>query len=300
MGHQFSLWFGTEAVWNLLNPQATVYLLLMIFIFYVGKVVNDKFISYDLNEQLTTVDNKAVALSFSGYIFALGIILWGVLSADSSIVPSGDPRKDLFKDLGNTALWGAIGIGLLQLARFINEKILLYQFDNQKELVEDRNVGTGAVQCGAYIGSALMIRAVLMGSEYAGFLVAFIATLVYFFIGQAAFIAFSKMYQAVSRFDLHGEIEKDNAAAGVAFGMTLTAVGVLLSGYIIKYDSLIGLAVWFVIGAFLLLTCRYLVDKVILPGSLLDEEVSVDQNWGAAMVEGSAAISLAFLLNAAF
>ncbi len=300
MVNQIKMWFDTETAWELMDPHAAVYLLLAVLVFYVGKLVNDKCSPYDLNEQLTTVDNKAIALSFAGYIFALGIILYGVLSSDSTLTPSGNVQKDLLKDLGNTALWGLIGIGLLQVARIINDKLLLYQFNNMKELVEDKNVGTGAVQCGAYIGSALMIRAVLTDGEDAGFIVSLVATLVYFVIGQLAFIAFSRMYQITSRFDLHGEIEKDNVAAGVGFGMTLTAVGMVLSGYIIKFDSLIGLVVWFFISAFLLLTCRYLVDKVILPGSLLDEEVSRDHNWGAAMVEGSAAIGLAMLLNAAF
>ncbi len=300
MKNQIYMWLDTGTALDLLDPQAAVYLLLTVLVFYVGKLVNEKCTPYDLNEQLTTVDNKAVALSFAGYIFALGIILYGVLSSDSTLVPTGDSRKDLFRDLGNTALWGGIGIALLQFARIINDKLLLYQFCNVKELVEDKNIGTGAVQCGAYIGSALMIRAVLTDGEDAGFIVALVATLVYFVIGQLAFVAFSKMYQAVSRFDLHGEIEKDNVAAGVAFGMTLIAIGVALSGYIIKYDSLVGLVVWFFISAFLLLTCRYLVDKIILPGSLLDEEVSRDHNWGAALVEGAAAIGLAMLLTAAF
>lgn len=300
MGNQIKLWLETDTVLELLDPVAAIYLLVAIVVFYVGKLINDLFSPYDLEEQLIEVDNKAIALSFSGYIFALGIILWGVLSSDSTIVPTGEIKKDLWRDVGNTALWGAIGIVLLQFARVINDKVLLYQFDNMKELVEDKNAGTGAVQCGSYIGSAFMIRAVLTGNGSAGFAVDLISALVYFIIAQIAFVAFAKMYQAVSRFDLHGEIEKDNVAAGVAFGMTLTAVGILLSGYIMKYDSLVGLAVWFIIGAFLLLTCRYLIDKIILPGALLDEEVSQDHNWGATMVEGSAAIGLALLLSAVF
>jgi hypothetical protein len=42
------------------------------------------------------------------------------------------------------------------------------------------------------------------------------------------------------------------------------------------------------------------VDKFILPGSLLDEEISRDRNWGAALIEGTAAIGLALILTTLF
>ncbi len=293
-------WFDTEAALDLIDPHAVIYLVVTGLVLYVGKLVNDWLTPYKLNEQLTEVDNKAVALSFSGYILALGIILWGVLSTDSSITPTGSMSRDLIANLVDTAIWGGIGIVLLQIARLINDKILLYQFNNTKELVEDKNVGTGAVQCGTYIGSAFIIRAALSGEATESFLVSLTSTLVFFILGQLAFILFSKLYQIVSRYDLHGEIEKDNVAAGVSFGMTLTAVGVVLSGYILRSDSIVGLALWFVLSAFLLLVLRYVVDKLLLPGKILDEEISQDRNWGAALVEGSAALGLALILTAAF
>ena len=293
-------WFDTEAALDLIDPQAVMYLVVTGLVLYVGKLVNDWLTPYKLNEQLTEVDNKAVALSFSGYILALGIILWGILSTDSSIPPTGSMSRDLIANLVDTAIWGGIGIVLLQIARLINDKILLYQFNNTKELVEDQNVGTGAVQCGTYIGSAFIIRAALSGEAAESFLVSLTSTLVFFILGQLAFILFSKLYQIVSRYDLHGEIEKDNVAAGVSFGMTLTAVGIVLSGYILRSDSIVGLALWFVLSAFLLLVLRYVVDKLLLPGKILDEEISQDRNWGAALVEGSAVLGLALILTAAF
>ena len=82
--------------------------------------------------------------------------------------------------------------------------------------------------------------------------------------------------------------------------MTMIAVGVLMCGYILQNSSLPGLLVWFVIACLLLLVSRYLIDKIILPGTLLDEEISRDRNWGAALVEGISAISLALILIAIF
>ena len=119
----------------------------------------------------------------------------------------------------------------------------------------------------------------------------------FYFVAQAVF---GLLYAKISRYDLHDEIEKGNVAAGVGFGMTLIAVGILMCGYILQNSSLPGLLVWFVICCLLLLVCRYIVDKLILPGTLLDEEISKDRNWGVALVEGISAISLSLILIAIF
>lgn len=290
---------NTEVLGSLFDPHAVFYLAAVVLVFYVGKKVNDFFTPYDLDIELTEKDNKAIALSFGGYLFALSIILWSVLSSESTVGASESVWRDLGADLLNTVLWGAIGIAFLQVARLLNDKLLLYRFSNAKELAEDRNVGTGAVQCGAYIGSALMVAAALSGESGYGFAGELLLSAIYFLAGQAAFIVFGFVYQFATRFDLHGEIEKDNVAAGVSFGMTLVAVGVVLSAYLIRFDSLPGLALWFVLTTILLIAFRFLVDKLILPGKSLDDEIATDRNWGAAIVEGSCAVGLALLFTAA-
>ena len=295
MSEQLKVLVDPSQIFELLDPQSAVYLAAMLLIFFLGKMVHDWFTSFNLNHQLTQEDNKAIALSFAGYLFGLGIILWGVLSSDSVITPTDNAKRDLFADLCNTVIWSIIGIVFLQVARFINDKVLFGQFDNTKELVTDRNIGTGAVECGSFIGSALVVRAALSGEDQGTFWASLLLTTIYFAAGQLAFLAFGKIYQWVSRFDLHHEIEQDNASAGVSFGMSLVAIGILMSGFIIRFESLIAMCVWFFISVILLLSCRYVVDKVILPGSLLDEEISEDRNWGAALIEGSAAIVVAFL-----
>ena len=177
--------------------------------------------------------------------------------------------------------------------------MLLYKFDNVKELVTDKNIGTGAVLWGSYIGSALIVRAAVYG-ETIDWLTDILSTLLFFVIGQIGLIVFGWIYQLISRFDVHAEIEKDNVSAGVAFGLSLTAISIILSGYLINYNSLPGFLLWFVIGLIVLLASRYIVDKLLLPGALLDEEISNDQNWGAALLEGSIAIGIALLMVPAF
>lgn len=284
-------------VYWLLQFEGAAYLLTVFVVLYAAKLSYDLFTPFSVDEQLTKKDNKAIAVSFSGYLLGVMIILLSIFHSGS--VADGNSPLDLAKDLLATIIWGVIGIILLNISRVLNDKLLLNRFDNIKELIKDKNVGTGAVLWGSYIGSALIIRAAIYGeaTEWAADL---LSTFVYFLIGQLGFIIFGWIYQLISRYDIHAEIEKDNISAGVAFGLSLTAISIILSGYIMAYNSLLGFAVWFVMGLFVLLVSRYIVDKFILPGSLLDEEISKDQNWGAALVEGSVAVGIALLMVPAF
>jgi uncharacterized membrane protein YjfL (UPF0719 family) len=295
--------FGIEDATALLDPSSFVFLALSILILWIGKMVNDFCTPYSLGEELTSKDNKAIAVSFSGYMLAISIILWGVLRQDIPVadLENVNPGKQLFlRDIGATLLWSLFGIALLQIARIINDKVLLRRFSNVKELVEDQNIGTGAVQAGAYIGSAFMIQAATYGETSGSLVRDILVTLAYFVVSQLAFILFAMVYQKLSAYDLHDEIERDNAAAGLGFGITLSAVGIILSSYIVSSSSILGLALWFVICVFLLSVCRFAIDRFILPGSPLDDEISKDRNWGAALIEGAAAIGLALILSTLF
>ena len=160
--------FSTEELGGLYDPHAIFYLFAVVAVLYVGKKVNDLLTPYDLNEELTEKDNKAVALSLAGYLFGLAIILSSVLTSESTVEETESVWRDIGADLVSTVIWGLIGIAFLQAARILNDKVLLYRFSNIKELAEDRNVGTGAVQCGAYIGSALMVPPPSPAREAAG------------------------------------------------------------------------------------------------------------------------------------
>ena len=282
---------------ELFQPVAATYLLLILAIMVIGKRLHNQFLSYDLDHELTTTDNKAVALSTTGYLFALGLILWGVITPNGETTVTG--FWSLIGDLAATFLWGLIGIGLLQVSHYLNDRYLLPNFSNYKEIIEDRNLGTGAVEGCTFIASGIIIKTVLSGSG-SGFFTDLLGTLFYFSVGQAAFILFGRLYQHISRFDLHHEIEQDNAAAGVAFGLSMIAVGILLADYIAAYDSLPGLIFWLPLSFFFLITGRYIADKMLLPGALLDEEISQDRNWGAALIEGAVAIIIALVVGNLF
>lgn len=283
---------------ELFQPVAATYLLVILIIMVIGKKIHNRCAQYDVDHELTTTDNKAVALSTAGYLFALGLILWGVITPDENAVPVTG-FWGLITDIIGTFFWGFIGIGLLQVANLLNDRYLLPNFSNYKEIIEDKNLGTGAVEGCTFIASGIIIKTVLSGSG-ASFFVDIVGTIFYFAVGQIAFILFGRLYQYVSSFDLHHEIEQDNAAAGIAFGLSMVAVGILLADYINAYNSIFGLIFWLPVSFFFLITGRYIADKMLLPGALLDDEISQDHNWGAALIEGGVAIIIALVVGNLF
>lgn len=272
--------------------EALAFMLEALILLWLGKLLKDKLVSYNINEELTSKDNKALAVAYTGYMVGQAIIILGVLDG---------PAGDLVDDLIGVAVWSMLGIILLNVAMWCNDKFLLRKFDNVKEIITDQNAGTGAVQAGAYIGTAFLVRAVVSADGInESWQDGLIGAAIFFVVGQIGFILFAAIYQSIANYDLHDEIEKDNVAAGVGFGMTLAAVGILMSNTIHVTASLVAFGVWFFNGVVLLVITRYLVDRIILPNHKLDSEISEDRNWGAALIEGGAALMVAFLLNAAF
>jgi hypothetical protein len=49
-----------------------------------------------------------------------------------------------------------------------------------------------------------------------------------------------------------------------------------------------------------LVAFRVFVDRALLPGHSLDDELGRDQNWGVALLEGGLAVVMSLVLTGAF
>ena len=262
-------------------------ILLFMFIVLLSKMVNDFFTPYKVDDELTHKDNVALSTSIGGYFCATTIIYIGALLG---------PSQGILMDLLFVGGYTIFGIILLNISRFINDKLILYKFSNVKEIIEDRNVGTGAVQCGSYIASGMIVAGAIHG-EGGGVH----TTLAFFALGQTALIAFAWIYNRITPFDIHEEIEKDNVAAGIAFGGTLAAVGIILmkgaSGNFVSWQHNLSIFGMDVVLVFILLPIvRIFFDKVIIPGAALNHEIQFDRNLGAGLLEVIMAISFSIIL----
>ena len=248
----------------------------------LAKIAKDITTPFSIDEELTSNDNRALALSISGYYLGVTAIFVG--AATGSDVEAAT-RLQAAAELGIDLAYAVGGIALLNVGRWLLDRLVLPRFSTRKEIIEDRNMGTGAVEAGAAHG------------ESGGAL----STLAFFMAGQVALIVFAKLYDWITPYDLHEEIENDNVAAGVAFGGSMVAIGVVLlratmEPYVGPAENASYFLPLVVIGFVALLVARFVTDRALLPKSSLSHEIATDRNLGAALVEVSAALSLAVVI----
>lgn len=264
--------------------------LLVLGLLWASKRIFDLFVSYSIEHQLVKEDNKAVTVAFVGYLGGVVAILEGVLRGDSS---------SLMQSVLEISIWGTIGIVLLNLAGKINDVLILKRFDNRRELLESKNVGVGIVVACSYLASALIIRSVVLG-ESLGWVLDILLTLLYFLLAQLTFYLYGLLYQKITKFDFHAEIRQGNVAAGISLGANFIAVGILLAIPLRVSYSLPYYAVWFVVGACMMVFFRFVMDRIIIPSEKLDDEIHKDVNWGVALMEGCFSISAVLVLQSVF
>ncbi|MDH5721554.1 MAG: DUF350 domain-containing protein [Spirochaetia bacterium] len=271
---------------SIIKPQ-WIFLLIGVFFIPFSLFVKDKIAPYSIQEQLGTHKNLAVSISLTGYLIGIVFILLG-----SYLGPSKGLKQDIINFIG----YGLMGVLLLNAARFINNKLLFRKFYSVDEIVRDKNAGAGAVEFGSYIASALIVAGSIYGEGGS-----ILSVLVFFSMGQLVLLAATIVYNLITPFDIHHEIEKDNAAAGIAFAGILAGTGVILlkgiAGNFIDWKtSLIDFGISVAISLAIFPLVRLLLDKIMLPKIDLNSSIAKDQNIAVALLEMSASISIAIII----
>ena len=268
-----------------------VYLAACFTLLFIGKWVYDRrHPNFDLRHELFENDNPALAVAMVGYYLGLVLALGGILSGEGS---------DLATDLFDIFFFGLAAIVMLTLGSWVNDRIAFPQFKNAKEIVDDRNVGAGALEAGNQIATGLIVAGAVHG-EY----IDLITASAFWLLGQAALVLVVRLYAATVGFDLHDEIEKDNAAVGVAVGGLLIAVGNLVrlsiagdfTGWTV---DLTNFALYLAMGLVVLPGARWICDKMLVRGvSLTDELVGQEHpNIGAGLIEAFSYVAASMLVG---
>ncbi|MEZ4472971.1 MAG: hypothetical protein R3F60_19740 [bacterium] len=188
--------------------------------------------------------------------------------------------------------------------------------------MDDRNAGVGAVLCGSYLASGLILAGAFAGRVDLALLPddvtrlgligqEILISLAYFAFCQVALAMFGLLYQAVQKTNVHTAIgddyEKDgvryggNFAAGVAFGGNLAALGLVMWGgarhdFTGWTDAALTLGVTTGVGLLLLPMWRLFVDRVMLSKADLNREIYEDRNVNAALLETISVLGLAAVI----
>ena len=229
-----------------------------------------------LKEELFDKGNAALAVSTAGYLFGVVIALGGVLAG---------PSAGWQADLTATALYGLMTIVMMLVASWLCEKVLLPRFDNTKEVVEDQNLGTAFVEAGVHIGNGLILLAIQQGAGpwWVG--------VVFWALAQAVLLILGLLYEMATPHNVHDELERDNAAVGLAFGGVLVGMGNIVSisvggDFTGWAESLKLFAADVLFGLVALYLIKKLTDLLLAPGvSLAGEQTAETPRIGAGLLE---------------
>ena len=281
-----------------LFPRGLVYVGLAVIILGIARVVQGLVTPYSISEQLNKKDNVALALAVSGYYLGTIIIFLGAVYQPLRLIEDGGLGIDLQfgSDVLEVFITSLVGIAILNVARIIVDKLILYKFSTEKEIIEDQNAGTGAVEFGVYIAVSLIIAASIIG-EGGGAETSF----AFLGLGLLVLVLFTLFYNYTTPYDIHDEIERDNTAVGVALGANIIAIGIVafkavFGDFVGWTEGLIAFAIFAIIGFVVLLVVRLLFDVVLHPKADVAHELTVDRNLGFAFLEGSVVISVSLIL----
>lgn len=279
-------------------PRGLVFVGMGVIILALAKIAQDIVTPYHINDQLSQKDNVALALSISGYYFGIIIVFLGALYQPSGLLIEGGLgfTNDYWRGVLEVFLYSLGGIVVLNVARIIVDKLVLYKFSTVKEIIEDHNAGTGAVEFGVYIAVGLVVAGSISG-EGGGLETSF----AFLGLGLVTLILYTLFYEMTTSMNIHEEIERDNVAVGVALGGNLIAIGIVtfkavFGDFVGWNEALAGFVVFALIGFVLLTVVRVLVDLVLFPRVKVAQELAVDRNLGVAFIEGTVVISVSLIL----
>lgn len=264
---------------------------------WIGKLINDLLTRYKVDEELTGKNNAAVGVAMAGYYIGLAIAISGVVM--------GPESDTLGKDMLGVAIYSLISIVLLNVSAFVNDKLILYRFNNESELVNDQNSGTGATMAGSYLATGLIVNAAVSGEVAGGWWKGLLACLVFFVLGQIVLVIAGLWYQRITSYDIHKVIGEDNnVAAGIGFGGFLFAMGYVvraaMMGASVSWSvDLVSFALYVVVALILLTIAQVITDKVFLPKAKTGDEIGNQGNIAAAVIVAAIYASVAFLIVSA-
>ena len=270
---------------------AVIYLVGAYALFWIGTAVfNLLHRDFHVHDELIAKKNAALALSLVGYYFGLVLAIGGAIVG---------PSHGLTDDLIDLFVYGALAIVLLNVSTLVSDRLILFQFRITDEIIRDRNVGTGATVGGLYAATGLILFGAVAGEG--GSVVTAIA---FWVLGQVALIVTGLVYEWITPYSIHAEIEKDNVAVGVGFAGALLAMGNLLGhavggDFTTWTDGLATFGVMAAVGLVMLPLVRLATDKVLLPGAPIAAELAgpSEPNLGAAYVAAFSYLGASLLIT---
>lgn len=284
-------------------PRGLVYVVLGLVVLVLAKLARDLVTRHEIDEEIVEKGNLAVALRLCGYL--LGVILVFLAAVYQPLVqPISDVGLGFTREFGfdllRVFLYSLAGIVALNLVRPLADRLVLYKFNVEREIVDEQNVGTGAVEFGMNVAAGLIIAGAITGGSVGTEVETALIALAFFALGMVVLVLFALFYELTSSFNIHDEIVRNDTAVGIAFGGNLVAIGLvalkaLFGDFVDWQTSIVGFVIFAVFGFVLLYLLRLLVDLILFSKTKVSDQL-VAGNIGVAFIESTVVISAALIL----
>ncbi len=279
-----------------------LFVVISVFLIWVAKVIADRRTT-EFNDDIQIDNgNRAVGFRRAGFYLSIAIALSGALSGVS---------RGILMDAAWLLMDGALILVCLFASRFLNDRIMLANIDNDTECMrlfkhrsggikEKGNTAVGIVECGMYIATGFILSGSLSGASVS-MTESILSTLLFFAMGQAALLFFGFLYQLITAFNVRDQIKANNPAAGIGLAGMLIALGIILfasirgpfTGWVSDITSF---GIYTVYGMVMLIIFRFVIDRLLLPTTNLAVEITADRNTAALVVAESAIVAVAVII----
>ena len=250
--------------------------------------------------ELADKDNPAYGVSLAGIVLAITIVMTGVLSGKASY--------DLAEEFFSVLLFGSLGVLLMFVANFLFDKLSMPKI-SIPEAIKDGNLAAGLINAGNLIATAIIVRAVIIWSDLDGGM-AVMTAIAGFVLSQIILTLVSKyriaLFNARNDTTFQQSILDGNLAIAwrftgfrIAVALAITAASGLVP--VISGDFIMPMVLWIVVSLAMLVlisVINIIVDKILLGGIDLRDEVDSQQNIACAVAQAFIIISIGLIVAA--
>jgi uncharacterized membrane protein YjfL (UPF0719 family) len=258
-----------------------------------GRAIFERLAGLALFAEVNDKNNLAAGAWVAGHLVGLGFAIRGALFGSG----------ELFDVALAVAVGGGLSLVLLPAGSWLVDRAVLHRFDARREVAEDRNVGTGAVLGASAIATGLVLDGALTGHSD-GMLAGLRDVALYYAAAQGWMMIAAVVYTKIAAFDVHDAIEHhDSAAAGLALGGFLLAIGVVVRAAVAGagsdwLDELRVICVDGAVGILLLAGTAGLAGRLLLRAPV-GREIGEEHNAAAGLVLAAAYVAVALVLTGA-
>lgn len=260
---------------------------LLIGLLIIGRLVF-AFVSqiegYSLTKETVENDNPAVGIRYALFLFAIILGFSQIINTSESFA----------SEVGFLFKYGGIVIGVVLASRFLTDFLILSGFNNNKEVIGEKNVAVALVEGSTYVATGFIVATTLVGLEDK-----VVESLVWLLIGEALLVLLALAYRQVIS-HMFEALDQANIACALSLGGLLVSTGlaisIAVSGESHGWGSDARNVASFMAGwlAFMVIA-DLVVDRIILPAHRLRNEIMEQRNVAAGVIEGTIFVAVTLL-----